>query len=60
MHASATLFLVSLLATGCATAQENPPNVEGLYQQRTLRDGRTFRIVKVYYDPQEIELELLQ
>lgn len=35
-------------------------NVEGLYQQRTLRDGRSFRIVKVYYDPQEIELELLK
>jgi ubiquinone/menaquinone biosynthesis C-methylase UbiE len=34
------------------------PNIEGLYQQRTLNDGRSFRIVKVYYDPQEIESEL--
>lgn len=35
-------------------------NVEGVYQQRMLRDGRSFRIVKVYYAPQEIELELLK
>jgi demethylmenaquinone methyltransferase/2-methoxy-6-polyprenyl-1,4-benzoquinol methylase len=33
-------------------------NIEGIYQQRTLEDGRSFRIVKVYYDPQEIEREL--
>lgn len=36
------------------------PNVEDLYQQRTLQDGRSFRIVKVYYEPQEIESELLK
>lgn len=36
------------------------PNDEGLYQQRTLHDGRSYRIVKVYYDPHEIELELLK
>jgi 2-polyprenyl-3-methyl-5-hydroxy-6-metoxy-1,4-benzoquinol methylase len=34
------------------------PNTESLYQERTLNDGRSFRIVKVYYDPQEIEREL--
>jgi demethylmenaquinone methyltransferase/2-methoxy-6-polyprenyl-1,4-benzoquinol methylase len=34
------------------------PNTENLYQERTLNDGRSFRIVKVYYDPQEIEREL--
>jgi demethylmenaquinone methyltransferase/2-methoxy-6-polyprenyl-1,4-benzoquinol methylase len=34
------------------------PNTEELYQERTLNDGRSFRIVKVYYDPQEIEREL--
>ena len=34
------------------------PNTEDLYQQRTLNDGRSFRIVKVYYEPQEIEREL--
>jgi hypothetical protein len=33
------------------------PNTEDLYQERTLNDGRSFRIVKVYYDPQEIEQE---
>ena len=36
------------------------PNTEGLYQERTLQDGRSFRIVKVYYEPREIESELLQ
>lgn len=35
-------------------------NVEGLYQHRTLRNGRSFRIVKVYYDPRELEGELLK
>lgn len=35
-------------------------NMEELYQQRTLRDGSSFRIVKVYYDPKTIELELLK
>ena len=36
------------------------PNVKGLYQQRTLHDGRSFRIVKAYYDPRDIEQELLK
>ena len=36
------------------------PNMEGQYQQRTLKNGRKFRIVKVYYDPLEIELDLLK
>ena len=36
------------------------PNVAGLYQQRTLNDGRSFQIVKVYYHPQELERELLK
>lgn len=35
------------------------PNVDGVYQQRTLNDGRSFQIVKVYYDPQEIERHFL-
>lgn len=34
------------------------PNTGDLYQQRTLDDGRSFRIVKVYYDPHEIGREL--
>lgn len=36
------------------------PNLEGSYQQRTLEDGRSFRIVKVYYEPREIERELME
>lgn len=34
-------------------------NTVGLYQQRTLRAGGSFRIVKIYYDPREIKLEFL-
>jgi hypothetical protein len=33
-------------------------NEEGMYQLRTLRDGSTFQIVKVYYFPQEIRKAL--
>jgi ubiquinone/menaquinone biosynthesis C-methylase UbiE len=33
-------------------------NEEGMYQRRTLRDGSTFQIVKVYYSPQEIRKAL--
>jgi len=36
------------------------PNVDGVYQQRTLRDGSSFQIVKVYYDPHEIERNFLE
>jgi demethylmenaquinone methyltransferase/2-methoxy-6-polyprenyl-1,4-benzoquinol methylase len=36
------------------------PNVNSLYQHRTLQDGRSFRIVKAYYDPKKIERELLK
>jgi ubiquinone/menaquinone biosynthesis C-methylase UbiE len=34
------------------------PSFEGLYQERTLSDGRTFRIVKVYHDPEDIQRRL--
>lgn len=30
----------------------------GIYQSRVLNDGRQFRIVKVYYDPEEITAKL--
>lgn len=33
-------------------------NEGGVYQQRTLQDGRNFEIVKVYYDPHHIQAEL--
>lgn len=35
-------------------------NVDGLFQQRSLENGSSYRIVKVYYDPLEIELEFLK
>lgn len=35
-------------------------NVDGLYQQRSLDNGSSYRIVKVYYDPMEIELAFLE
>jgi demethylmenaquinone methyltransferase/2-methoxy-6-polyprenyl-1,4-benzoquinol methylase len=35
------------------------PARDGMYQTRTVEDGRTFNIVKVYYEPHEIQ-ELLR
>ena len=35
-------------------------NEAGLFQHRVLSDGRSFQIIKVYYDPKEIEQELLR
>jgi hypothetical protein len=34
------------------------PAEGGMYQQRTLQDGRVFDIVKMYYDPVEIQKRL--
>jgi SAM-dependent methyltransferase len=36
------------------------PSEEGVYQRRTVEDGREFRIVKVYYDPADIRGQLQQ
>jgi SAM-dependent methyltransferase len=36
------------------------PNEDGMYQTRRLDDGRAFRIVKVFYDPAEIQAKLAQ
>jgi hypothetical protein len=33
-------------------------NEEGMYQSRTLHDGSTFQIVKVYYNPNDIQAAL--
>lgn len=33
-------------------------NKAGMYQSRTLHDGRTFNIVKVYYDPDDVQAAL--
>jgi SAM-dependent methyltransferase len=49
------VFIVDEPKTGQRFSGEN---FEGVYQQRSVQDGRTFQIVKVYYDPQEIESEL--
>jgi 2-polyprenyl-3-methyl-5-hydroxy-6-metoxy-1,4-benzoquinol methylase len=35
-------------------------NEEGQYQRRTVHDGRTFQIVKVYYDPADIQSALAE
>ncbi|MDK3157348.1 metallophosphoesterase family protein [Kamptonema cortianum] len=33
-------------------------NEQDVYQQRTLQDGRSFEIVKIYYDPHQLQEEL--
>jgi demethylmenaquinone methyltransferase/2-methoxy-6-polyprenyl-1,4-benzoquinol methylase len=40
--------------------QLSGPLEDGHYQTRKLQDGRTFRIIKVYYDPHEIGQMLKQ
>lgn len=45
------VFIVDEPAGG---KQISGPNEEGLFQTRTLYDGRTFKIIKVYYDPADI------
>src|SRR5262249_25589473 len=51
------VFLVDEPAGGRAFSG---PVDAGIYQTRTIRDGRTFRIVKVYYDPTVIRAALLR
>ena len=49
------LFIVDEPAGG---RQLSGPSEAGMYQRRTVEDGREFRIVKVYYDPVRIEEHL--
>lgn len=49
------IFIVDEPAGG---NQLSGPSEAGIYQQRTVEDGREFRIVKVYYDPAEIQHQL--
>jgi ubiquinone/menaquinone biosynthesis C-methylase UbiE len=43
-----------------AGARLSGPNEQEQYQSRTLHDGRTFQIVKVYYDPAAIQSALAE
>ena len=49
------VFIVDEPAEG---HQLSGPNQDGMYQQRSVADGRQFRIVKVYSRPEEIQEEL--
>lgn len=49
------VFIVDEPAGG---EQLSGPTSEGQYQTRALHDGRTFRIIKVYYDPHAIGKKL--
>jgi 2-polyprenyl-3-methyl-5-hydroxy-6-metoxy-1,4-benzoquinol methylase len=49
------VFIIDEPANG---KQLSGPNEDGQYQTRTLYDGRTFGIIKVYYDPATIQYEL--
>jgi len=51
------VFMVDEPANG---KQLSGPATNGMYQQRTVQDGRIFNIVKIYYDPQEIQEQLMQ
>ncbi|MBK8023689.1 MAG: metallophosphoesterase family protein [Chloroflexi bacterium] len=53
--AGGRVFIVDEPKGGIQLSGENE---EGQYQQRTLQNGRTFEIVKVYYDPDDVIREL--
>jgi ubiquinone/menaquinone biosynthesis C-methylase UbiE len=49
------VFIIDEPAAG---NQLSGPSEAGMYQQRTVEDGRKFKIFKVYYDPAEIQRQL--
>lgn len=51
-------FLDSLRAETSTSADQRLPEAGGTVAVRTLGDGRSFRIVKVFYDPAELRARL--
>lgn len=51
------VFIVDEPAGG---RQISGPTQDGVYQRRILQDGRVFNIIKVYYDPVDIQRRLQQ
>ena len=54
------LFLVDSLNGDSANATTGTRTIEGDRQQRQLKDGRQFEIVKIYYEPSELAETLRQ
>lgn len=52
------LFLVDSLRTQASTAADHVIPDDGTVLTRTLNDGRSFQIVKVFYDPEALETSL--
>lgn len=53
------LFLIDSRADNTSTAGDNPIQMgTGHYQTRKLNDGSTFHIVKVFYEPAQLEAAL--
>jgi hypothetical protein len=54
------VFFVDSLLEQTSTARDHDPLDESGIVQRRLNDGRTFRLVKVFYEPKSLESQLLR
>ena len=55
------VFFIDSLAEETSTARDHRlPRVGDVVQERRLNDGRTFRVVKLFHDPDELAAELQQ
>jgi SAM-dependent methyltransferase len=53
------VFFIDSLAEETSTARDHRlPRVGDVVQERRLNDGRTFRVVKLFHDPDELAAEL--
>jgi demethylmenaquinone methyltransferase/2-methoxy-6-polyprenyl-1,4-benzoquinol methylase len=53
------IFMVDSRPARTSTARDKPIQMDGdAYQVRKLNDGREFRIVKVFYEPQDLRAKL--
>ena len=50
----ARLFLVDSLQPDLSNSRTQTENLDGDRQQRVLKDGRRFEIVKIYYDLEQL------
>jgi demethylmenaquinone methyltransferase/2-methoxy-6-polyprenyl-1,4-benzoquinol methylase len=54
LRAEGRVFFIDSLPAQEATARDHDPRDRGGHAVRQLNDGRTFEIVKIYYNPEEL------
>lgn len=52
------VFFLDSLLTSESTARDHAPPGTGGVVERKLNDGRTFRVVKIFYDPADLQVRL--